>query len=234
MQGESLDQRILYEDNHLLVINKKAGWLSQGDKTGDEDVLEKGKAFIKIRDQKPGNVFLGLVHRLDRPVSGVLLLAKTSKALSRLTTAFRKRQPQKTYWAISRHQPPGTSGILEHHLSKNRMKNVVMAHEHPAPNAKPAQLTYRVLAEVAGYTLLEVHPHTGRPHQIRVQLAAIGCPIVGDIKYGDPTPLPDKSIGLHALRLQIQHPVGQAPLRFQAPLPHLDIWHHFSPFTIDN
>lgn len=220
----SFAKQVLLEDNHVLVMHKPAGWLSQGDKTGDEDVLTRGKAFLKEKYDKPGNVYLAAVHRIDRPVSGVLVLAKTSKAHSRLTKAFRERNVKKTYWAVVEKPPKEPSGELHHHLVKDRFRNVVKAYPTPRKESKPAHLRYRMLFTSKTYTLLEVEPITGRPHQIRVQLASMGCIITGDVKYGAPHPLPDASIALHARKIVFPHPIGQTPVEVEATPPEALPW----------
>lgn len=218
---------ILYEDNHLLVVNKKAGQIVQGDKTGDRPLSELFKDFIKLRDHKPGNVFLGVPHRLDRPVSGVLLLAKTSKALERLNESIRQRQLQKTYWAITRHAPARGQDRLVQYLTKNEKQNKSYVCQATDPGAQRAELSYRLLGSSDNYFLLEVRLHTGRHHQIRAQLAAMGCPIQGDLKYGDKRSNPDGSISLHAHSLHLVHPVRQTPLELVAPVPDHVLWKHF-------
>lgn len=223
------EDQILLEDNHLLVIHKPPGWLSQGDKTGDEDVLTLGKVFLKKKYNKPGNVYLAAAHRIDRPVAGVLVLAKTSKAHSRLTKSFRERRVQKTYWAIVAHRPKEPEGDLHHHLVKDGFKNVVKAYAKPVSDSKPAHLRYSMRFTSPQYTLLEVWPITGRSHQIRVQLASIGCPIIGDVKYGAPTALPDASIALLAKSIRFPHPIGQVPVNVSTTPPlHLP-WNQIAP-----
>lgn len=199
---------ILHEDNHLLLVNKPVGLLTQGDVTGDAALPELVKAYLKEKYGKPGNVFCGVVHRLDRPVSGVVALAKTSKALERLTAAFRTRAVEKVYWALVARRPAAASGTLVHWLTKDERRNVVTALAHEVPGAQRAELDFRVLGEAGPYWLVEVRPLTGRPHQIRVQLAAgLRAPIAGDVKYGAAQPLPDpRAIGLHARRLTVPHP----------------------------
>lgn len=219
---------ILYEDNHLLVVNKEAGWLTQGDQTGDETVADFAKVYLKEKYHKPGNVFLGVVHRLDRPVSGVLILARTSKALSRMTQAFKKRQVQKIYWALVSNQPKVEAGTLIHYLEKDQARNVVKAYDKLRNGSKEAELTYQLTRSLDGLHLLEVNPLTGRPHQIRVQLAAMGCPILGDLKYGASEPLSDASIGLHARSIAFTHPVKNETITVIAPLPRLSLWKPFS------
>ncbi|MGB3722242.1 MAG: RluA family pseudouridine synthase [Pacificimonas sp.] len=209
----------MYEDNHLLVLNKPAGLLVQGDHTGDVPLVELGKAYIKEKYNKPGDVFLGVVHRLDRPVSGVVVLARTSKALARMNTLFQSRDVEKTYWALVGQAPPTDADTLVHWLTKNPKKNKANARTQAGGDAKRAELSYRLLAGQDDIFLLEVKPRTGRPHQIRVQLAAIDCPIRGDLKYGFAQPNPDASISLHAYTLSFVHPVKKTPLRLVAPPP---------------
>jgi 23S rRNA pseudouridine1911/1915/1917 synthase len=218
---------VLYEDNHLLIVNKAAGVLSQGDISGDASLIELCKVYIKERFSKPGAVFLGLVHRLDRPVSGVVVLARTSKALERMNALFRNRAAQKIYWAIVRHKPPLQEGTLKHWLLKDEKKNRTTAFRKETPGGQYAELDYRVIAVEAGHYLLEVRPLTGRPHQIRVQLASLGCTICGDVKYGDSTPNDDGSICLHAKELSFVHPTQKVPLLIKAPLPVMGIWKYF-------
>ena len=211
-------RRILYEDNHLIVVDKMAGEIVQGDKTGDVCLADELKAFIKQRDGKPGNVFCGVVHRIDRPVSGVVLFAKTSKALSRMNEIVKGREMVKTYWAVTKNAPPQQSGEVEHWLVRNeRLNKTFVADEH-SKGAKRALLSYRLLARSkGGYHLLEIDLHTGRHHQIRCQLAAIGCPIKGDLKYGAPRSNPDGSISLHACRIAFTHPVSHEQVVVSSP-----------------
>ncbi|MEM6299665.1 MAG: RNA pseudouridine synthase [Bacteroidota bacterium] len=218
---------LIYEDNHLLVVNKPGGTLVQGDATGDEPISEKAKRFLKDKYNKPGNVFCGVVHRLDRPVSGVLVLAKTSKGLERMNQVFRQRKITKVYWAITKRKPKEKEGKLAHWLRKDSKKNKTTAFDRPQPDAQQAELKYRVLGQLNEHTLIEVKPLTGRPHQIRVQLAEMGCPIRGDVKYGFPKPDPDGTIHLHARRLHFIHPVKKEPLLLTAPLPVTDFWEQF-------
>lgn len=215
---------ILYEDNHLLVLNKPAGWLVQGDRTGDPTLTDWGKAYLKEKYAKPGAVFLTPAHRIDRPVSGAVLFARTDKALSRLTTLFRERKVQKTYLALVLNKPTNLAAELRHFLLKDAQRNTVRAFLKPTGDAKEAILRYHFLKTIGSCHLLEIHPLTGRPHQIRAQLAAIGCPILGDLKYGAPEPLPDASIGLHSLRIELEHPVRREPLHIEAPLPAAAWW----------
>lgn len=222
--------QILFEDNHLIAINKPAGWLVQGDETGDVPLSDWAKNYIKVRYEKPGDVFLGVIHRIDRPVSGVVIMARTSKALERMNRMFQERKVQKNYWAITGQRPDPLSGHLSHFLLKDTARNVVKAYErlsNRAKDAKPAELDYELVAEVDQYFMLEVRPITGRPHQIRVQLAQIGCPIWGDVKYGFPRPLPDSSIGLHCRSLSFIHPVQQTQVNIIADPPDAHIWKTF-------
>lgn len=215
---------VLYEDNHVIIVAKQAGEIVQGDKTGDAPLSDAVKAYIKERYQKPGDVFLGVVHRLDRPVSGLVVFARTSKALTRLSEMFRTRQVQKTYWAIVGNQPPQPEGTLTHWLTRNEQKNMARAYDREVPGSKQAILDYRVIGRSERYWLLEVHLHTGRHHQIRCQLAKMGCPIRGDLKYGAPRSNPDGSISLHARRIQFEHPVSHLPIDITAPLPTDRLW----------
>ena len=219
----SLADQILYEDNHLLAINKLPGQITQGDKTGDAPLAELVKAFIKERDHKPGNVYCGVIHRLDRPVSGVVLLAKTSKALSRMTQLVRTREFEKHYWAVVRNAPPQTAGVLENWLIKVEERNKSYVVTSGRPNAKLARLEYTELAvSSGGYHLLDINLHTGRHHQIRCQLANIGCPIKGDLKYGAERSNPDGSISLHAHSISFEHPVSHQWVFIQAPNPQIE------------
>lgn len=219
---------ILYEDNHLMVVNKKAGQIVQGDKTGDRPLSELLKDFIKVRDSKPGNVFLGVTHRLDRPVSGVIVFAKTGKALERMNALIRERKIRKTYWALTRGIPPQDRGYLVDYLYKNEQQNKSYVCEPERKGALRAELEYRLLEQSEKYCLLEVELHTGRHHQIRCQLSAIGCPIQGDLKYGDRRSNPDGSIALHARYLEFEHPVRKEWLKIEAPVPLVGAWKHFS------
>jgi len=228
MQSPQLQEDdILYEDNHLLIINKKAGWPVQGDASGDESVVEMSKAFLKKKYGKPGNVFAGLVHRIDRPVSGLVLIAKTGKALSRMTKSFQSREVEKYYLAVTLHKMPMERGFLENELLKDHGKNRVRVLSAPRAGSKTARLDYEVLAESGGHYLLGIRPLTGRSHQIRVQLAHAGAVIAGDLKYGASAPLPGKSIALHARSLAFMHPVKKEPLKITAPLPPITIWSKF-------
>lgn len=216
---------VIYEDNHLIAVAKKAGDIVQGDKTGDVPLSDLVKAYLKDKYQKPGNVFLGVVHRLDRPVSGIVLFAKTSKALPRLNKMFAEHEAvKKTYLAIVGNKPPQQEGTLTHWLTRNEKQNMARAYDREVPNSKKAVLDYRLVAQSERYFLLEVTLHTGRHHQIRCQLAKIGCPIKGDLKYGAPRSNPDGSISLHAWRLSLEHPVSHVPLTIEAPMPEERLW----------
>lgn len=217
--------QILYEDNHLLIINKKAGQLVQGDKTGDESLLESIKNFIKKRDQKLGNVFLGLVHRIDRPTSGLVIYAKTSKALSRLTQMVKNREIKKTYWAVVGKEMIPQSQRLVHYLKKNEKTNKATVFIKPTDGAKESILTYNIIKNLDNYLLLEIDLETGRHHQIRAQLSKIGTPIKGDLKYGSPRSNQDGGINLHARKLEFIHPVTKEKLEITAPVPQNDaVW----------
>lgn len=217
-------KRILFEDNHLLIINKKAGELAQGDETGDIPLIDSLKEFIKRRDQKPGNVFLGLIHRLDRPTSGILTFAKTGKALARMNEIFKTREVQKTYWAIVEGKPEKQSDRLEHYLKKNPKNNKVTVFTKPSQDAKQAILEYTVLGNLDNYSLLVVDLFTGRSHQIRSQLSFIGHSIKGDLKYGAKRSNPDGSISLHARKISFVHPVKKEEITIIAPPPGETIW----------
>ena len=210
--------QILYEDNHLMAVNKLPGQICQGDKTGDPALTDLVKAFIKERDHKPGQVYCGLIHRIDRPVSGVVLLAKTSKALSRMVDKVRTRDFEKHYWAVVRNAPPRPEAVLENWLVKREQLNKSYCVSNGQPGAKLARLTYREIAvSEGGYHLLDINLHTGRHHQIRCQLANIGCPIKGDLKYGAPRSNPDGSISLHARQITFRHPVRDELVTITAP-----------------
>jgi len=218
---------VIYEDNHIIIVSKRAGDIVQGDKTGDTPLSETVKLYIKDTCHKPGDVFLGVVHRLDRPVSGLVVFARTSKALSRLSEMFRTRSVRKTYWAIVGNQPPQSEGTLTHWLTRNPKNNTARAYEREVPGSKQAVLDYRVIARSDRYWLLEVNLHTGRHHQIRCQLAKMGCPIRGDLKYGAPRSLPDGGISLHARRVSFEHPVSHLPIDVTAPVPDEPLWQAF-------
>lgn len=216
---------ILYEDNHIIIVNKAAGEIVQGDKTGDTPLSEKLKAFIKERDHKPGNVFVGVAHRLDRPVSGAVVFAKTSKALARLNAMFASGDVHKTYWAVTRNKPAEPSALLTHWIRTVERNNKSYATLAPTAGAKEARLRYRCIAASERYNLLEVTLLTGRKHQIRVQLSSIGCPVKGDLKYGDKRSNPDGSISLHARHIRFVHPVSGIDIDVVAPVPDDVLWH---------
>ena len=220
--------KVLYEDNHIIVVNKQSGEIVQGDKTGDTPLSDIVKAYLKEKYNKPGNVFLGVVHRLDRPVSGVVLFAKTSKALPRLNKLFAEHEKvKKTYWAIVANKPPQESGTLTHWLTRNEKTNTAKAYDREVPNSKKAVLDYRLIAASERYFPLEIQLHTGRHHQIRCQLAKMGCPIKGDLKYGAPRSNPDGSICLHARHLELVHPVSHEAISITAPVPQDALWRAF-------
>jgi len=222
-----LPLNIVFEDNHLLVINKPAGVLVQGDSTRDKPLVEYAKDYIKKKYNKPGAVFLGVVHRLDRPVSGLVIFARTSKALERMNKLFLDRKIQKTYWAITKQKTRPESGKLTHWLVKDTNKNITKAHNEQVPDSKKAELNYRYVGTLNRHHLIEVKPITGRPHQIRVQLAAIDCPIRGDLKYGFRQPNTDASINLHARKLYFIHPVKKEPVNLIAGVPENEFWEQF-------
>lgn len=223
-EKQDIENRILYEDNHLLIINKKVGEIVQGDKTGDECLAETLKAFIAGRDSKPGKVFMGIPHRLDRPVSGICIFAKTSKALERLSEMFREGDVHKTYWALCCARPEPESGHLEDWMVRNEKQNKSFISSGQGKNgpAKLAKLNYKYLKSTDRYHLVEVELLTGRHHQIRCQLSNIGCVIKGDLKYGAPRSNPDGGICLHARRINFSHPVKKEPMEVTAPFP--DTW----------
>src|SRR5688572_838037 len=215
---------VLYEDNHLLVVNKPAGLLVQGDATGDKTLPDLAKEYLREKYDKPGNIFVGVVHRLDRPVSGVVVLAKTSKALARMNELFRSNKTKKTYLAISQQKPLHAEKQLIHWLIKDPERNITKAFASEKPNSQRAELSYKLLANREKYFLIQVNPVTGRPHQIRVQLASQNSPIVGDVKYGATGFLPDKRIALHAYQLEFEHPVQKTQMKINAPLPNVAPW----------
>ncbi len=218
--------QVLYEDNHIIVVNKRPGDIVQGDKTGDKPLSEVVKSYIKEKYNKPGNVYLGVVHRLDRPTSGIVLFSKTSKALPRLNKLFQQKEAKKTYWAIVKNVPPKDSDTLVHFLKRNPKQNKSYAHIKEVPESKKAILEYRLLKKLDNYFLLEVDLHTGRHHQIRSQLSAIGCPIKGDLKYGFDRSNKDASIHLHARELKFIHPVKKEEINIIAPPPDEVLWNN--------
>ena len=215
---------VIYEDNHLIAVNKTCREIIQGDKTGDTPLSEILKAWLKEKYAKPGNVFVGVAHRLDRPVSGLVLFAKTSKALARLNEMFRTGDIKKTYWAIVKNSPPTEEGTLEHWLVRNEKQNKSYAYTEEKPNSKKAILHYKLLARSDNYYLLEVDLKTGRHHQIRCQLAKMGCPIKGDLKYGSERSNKDGGISLHARKAQFIHPVSKEPVEIVASVPDDSLW----------
>jgi len=219
--------QVLYEDNHLILVNKEPGLLVQGDRTGDITLPDLVKQYLKEKYDKPGDVFLGVVHRIDRPVSGLVVLAKTSKGLERMTELFRNRKVHKTYWAITKRKPFPAQGRLVHYLVKNENNNTVTAYNEEVEGSLKAELNYRYLGTLNEHHLIEVNPITGRPHQIRVQLAKMGWPIRGDVKYGYPKPNPDASINLHSRRIHFLHPVKKEDLLITAGVPRSEFWEQF-------
>jgi len=216
---------VIYEDNHIIAINKRSGDIVQGDKTGDKPLNEIVKDYIKIKYNKPGDVYLGTTHRLDRPTSGIVLFAKTSKALVRLNKMFHDKEIQKTYWAVVKNKPKKNEDLLLHYLLKNNKKNKSIAYSHEYKEAKKSELIYKIKHSFNNYFLLEIKPLTGRHHQIRVQLSTIGCPIKGDLKYGFNRSNPDASISLHARKINFIHPVKNEPIEIIAkPNSHDPIW----------
>ena len=214
----------LYEDNHLIAVNKQSGEIVQGDKTGDIPLSEKVAEYLRVKYEKPGDAFIGVVHRIDRPVSGVVLMARTSKALSRMNEQFRERLIKKTYWALVEGAVEVANGTLVHYLTKNEAKNTSRALKEPREGYLRCELRYSVIKVLDRYTLLEVEPLTGRHHQIRVQLSAMGWAIKGDVKYGARRGNPDRSICLHARMLRFEHPVKKEPVEVIAPLPGTEAW----------
>lgn len=218
---------ILYEDNHLIAVNKRSSDLSQGDKSGDISLDSEVKKYLAIKYNKPGEVFLGIVHRLDRPASGVLLYARTSKALSRMNEMFRSLSVKKTYLAIVRERPPEDMATITHFLKRNEKQNKTYVYDEEVEGSKKASLTYRIAGRSDRYYLLEIQLHTGRHHQIRAQLAAIGCPVKGDLKYGYSRSNQDGSVSLMARQLEFIHPVKNEKIVITAPLPEGDLWSKF-------
>jgi 23S rRNA pseudouridine1911/1915/1917 synthase len=221
--------QVVYEDNHVIIVAKRSGEIVQGDKTGDTPLSELVKQYIKEKYQKPGAVFIGVVHRLDRPVAGLVVFARTSKALERLNRMFAEGQVRKTYWAITKNRPPHEEDTLTHWLRRNEKQNKSYASETEKPGSKRAVLKYKVIGASTNYTLLEVQLMTGRHHQIRCQLAAIGCPIKGDLKYGAQRSNPDGSISLLARSVEFEHPVSHETIRAVAPLPADSLWQAIAP-----
>lgn len=218
---------VVYEDNHLIIVNKNSSEIVQGDKTGDKTLADEVKEYLKDKYHKPGNVFLGVVHRLDRPVSGLVVFARTSKALARLNEMFRTKEVHKTYWAIVGNRPDTPEGELINWLVRNEKQNKSYAYDKEVPGSKKAILDYRLIGQSDRYFLLEINLKTGRHHQIRCQLAKMGCPIKGDLKYGAPRSNPDGSICLHARRITFVHPVSKKEIDIEAPLPSSNLWKSF-------
>ncbi len=218
---------ILFEDNHLIALNKMPSEIVQGDKTGDKPMSDIIKDYLKEKLNKPGAAFIGVVHRIDRPVSGVVIFAKTSKALVRMNELFRDKKIRKTYWAVVKNKPPEDSGTLIHYLKKDEAKNKSKAYDHEVPGSLRSWLDYKVIGKSENFYLLEVSPETGRHHQIRVQLAAIGCPIKGDLKYGFPRSNNDGSIHLHARKIKFIHPVRKDEINLIAQVPDDTVWKYF-------
>lgn len=216
--------KVLFEDNHLIAVQKRPGEIVQGDRTGDTPLNELLKDFLKEKYQKPGNVYVGTLHRLDRPVSGLVLFAKTSKAAERMSKAFAKQKIEKTYLAITQKAPSKPKGELKHYLTKNARTNTAQAHKNPVDGGKEAILHYEVLGQLEGKYLLKVSPKTGRPHQIRVQLASMGTPILGDVKYGSTEKTSDRSLYLLCYSMAFEHPVKKEPLVITASFPKNKLW----------
>lgn len=216
--------QILHEDNHLIVVNKRVGDIVQGDKTGDKPLSDVVKEYIKDKYNKPGEVFLGVVHRLDRPTTGIVVFARTSKALTRMNELFSNRETKKTYWAVVKNKPAKAEDTLVHYIKRNEKNNTSKAHLKEVPDSKMASLEYKIIRELDNYFGLEIQLHTGRHHQIRAQLSAIGSPIKGDLKYGFDRSNPDGGIHLHARKLVFIHPVTKEEISITAPIPEEVIW----------
>ena len=216
--------QVIHEDNHLIIINKRVGDIVQGDKTGDKPLSEIVKEYLKIKYNKPGEVFLGVVHRLDRPTTGIVVFAKTSKALTRMNELFSSRATQKTYWAVVKNKPSKSEDNLVHYIKRNEKNNTSKAHSKEVNDSKVASLDYKIITSLNNYFVLEINLHTGRHHQIRAQLQAINCPIKGDLKYGFDRSNPDGGIHLHARKLVFMHPVTKIELEIIAPTPNDVIW----------
>jgi 23S rRNA pseudouridine1911/1915/1917 synthase len=219
---------VLYEDNHLIIVNKRSSDLVQGDSTGDEPLDAAVKQYIREKYNKPGDVFLGVVHRLDRPVSGCVVYARTSKALTRLSELFRTRDVKKSYWAIVTERPPAEEGMLRNFLKKNEQQNKSYVYDKEVKGSKEATLSYRIIGRSSSFYLLEIDLQTGRHHQIRAQLAAAGCPVRGDLKYGSKRSNEGGGISLHARRISFIHPVKKEDINVEAPLPEDKVWRLFS------
>lgn len=219
---------VIYEDNHIIIVNKRSGEIVQGDKTGDRTLADEVKAYIKEKYAKPGNVYLGIAHRLDRPVWGLVVFAKTSKALARLNDMFRNGNVHKTYWAICQNTPQEPEATLTHWITRNEKQNKSYAYDKEVPGSKKAMLHYKIINNSEHYTLVEVQLMTGRHHQIRCQLAKIGCPIKGDLKYGARRSNPDGSISLLARRVEFIHPVSKKPICVESDIPDDKLWQEIS------
>ena len=225
--------KVIYEDNHLIAVNKHAGMLVHGDATGDTPLVDYVKQYIKIRYKKPGDVFLGVIHRLDRPVSGTIIFARTSKGLSRMSELFKKREVNKHYWAVTKNRPDPISGHLKHFLLKDHNRNVTKAYDKigkRTAKAKLATLDYELVAGIDAHYLIEARPITGRPHQIRVQLSELGCPIFGDIKYGFKNKNDDGSIHLHCRKMTFMHPIKKKPVSISCDPPYNFFWNLFNEY----
>lgn len=222
--SDKTNLQVLHEDNHIIVVNKRVGDIVQGDKTGDKPLSEVVKEYIKEKYNKPGEVFLGVVHRLDRPTTGIVVFARTSKALTRLNELFKNRETQKTYWAVVKNKPAKSQDKLVHFIKRNEKNNTSKAHINEVPDSKLASLDYTIFKELNNYFVLEINLHTGRHHQIRAQLSAIGSPIKGDLKYGFDRSNPDGGIHLHARKLVFIHPVTKEQLSVVAAVPNEVIW----------
>ena len=229
------DLKVLYEDNHLIAVFKPAGWLVQGDITGDLPLVDIVKEYVKIRYKKPGDVFLGVIHRIDRPVSGVVIFARTSKGLSRMNDLFREREVKKKYWAITNTRPKDFSGTLTHWIEKDEERNMARAsNSKKSSKAKQGSLSYHLNASIDNHHLIAVELHTGRPHQIRVQLSKIGMPIRGDVKYGSNKVNEDEGrIHLHAYSIEFEHPIKRVPIKIVIPPPNEQVWNKFKYHTKD-
>ena len=232
---EASQLEVLYEDNHLIAINKPAGMLVQIDTTGDKALEDLVKEYISVKYEKPGDVFLGVTHRIDRPVSGIVLFAKTTKALTRINEMFKVNKIKKTYWAIVKNRPEKEKATLTHYIFRDTKRNVSRASEKEIPNSKQATLSYSIISSSENYHLLEVDLQTGRHHQIRCQLAKIGCPIKGDLKYGFPRSNPDGGISLHSRQMVFEHPVKKEKITITAPTPKDNLWDSFvKPYVQKN
>ncbi len=223
-----MQDSVLYEDNHIIIINKKPSEIVQGDKSGDTPLVDLVKDYIKYKHQKPGNVFLGVVHRIDRPVSGIVIFARTSKSLARINLMLKERLIRKYYWAVVKDTPKETSAHLTHYLRRDSKKNKSFAYDKEVENSQKAELKYKLISKSDNYNLLEIELMTGRHHQIRAQLAKIGCPIKGDLKYGFPRSNKNASIHLHARKVEFIHPVNKEIISLTAKPPNDPLWNHFA------